>query len=117
MKYIYALLVVILDWDDTVFPSSYLVATGHGLEEPHIEATVLAELQVLEEVASRFLLEIQKHATCVIVTNAEAGWVELSAARFMPKLASVVNKLRIVSARTTYERYYPDSPVDWKVRT
>lgn len=32
----------------------------------------------------------------------------------MPNLASVVDKYRIVSARTRYERFYPNQPLCWK---
>jgi hypothetical protein len=40
--------------------------------------------------------------------------VKFSAERFVPNLVSVIDKYRIVSARTRYERFYPNQPLCWK---
>ena len=32
----------------------------------------------------------------------------------MPKSLSLVQKFKVISARSTYESIYPDSPLDWK---
>ena len=52
----------------------------------------------------------------VIITNAETNWVQLSCQKFMPRLWPLVARLRIVSARSTFEANHPDSPSDWKVQ-
>lgn len=54
--------------------------------------------------------------TCVIITNAETGWVELSCKKFMPRVVPMLARLKVLSARSTFETFYPDSPTDWKVR-
>ena len=50
----------------------------------------------------------------VIITNAETGWVELSCKKFMPRVQPLLANLKILSARSTYEALFPDSPSDWK---
>ncbi len=50
----------------------------------------------------------------IIITNSDDGWVKFSAERFVPNLVSVVEKYRVVSARTRYERFYPSQPLCWK---
>lgn len=50
----------------------------------------------------------------IIITNSDEGWVRYSAERFVPKLLPVVDKYRIVSARTRYEKFYPGQPLCWK---
>lgn len=40
--------------------------------------------------------------------------MKFSAERFVPNLLPVIAKYRIVSARTRYERFYPNSPLCWK---
>jgi hypothetical protein len=50
----------------------------------------------------------------IIITNSDEGWVKFSAERFVPNLVSVIDKYRIVSARTRYERFYPNQPLCWK---
>ena len=50
----------------------------------------------------------------IIITNSDDGWVRFSAERFVPNLVPVIEKYRIVSARTRYERFYPSQPLCWK---
>ena len=68
-----------------------------------------------------------------IITNAGHGWVELSSARFMPRLFkelimnSKKNGIFIISARALYERTMPSKPFsslfcidafkEWKFKT
>mmetsp|Transcript_16031 Transcript_16031/g.30324 ORF Transcript_16031/g.30324 Transcript_16031/m.30324 type:complete len:158 (-) Transcript_16031:214-687(-) len=49
-----------------------------------------------------------------IITNAEQGWVELSAAKFMPSVVPLLASLEVISARTRYEDRFPESPLQWK---
>jgi len=49
----------------------------------------------------------------VLITNAERGWIELSCQKFMPSLLPCLESIKVLSARTTYEK--PGlTPVDWK---
>lgn len=50
----------------------------------------------------------------IIITNSDDGWVKYSCERFVPRLLPVLDKYRIVSARTRYERFYPSQPLCWK---
>jgi hypothetical protein len=50
----------------------------------------------------------------VIVTNAEDGWVEETCERFLPALQPLLQKLDIVSARSSYGDGVPTS--EWKRR-
>jgi hypothetical protein len=57
-----------------------------------------------------------KSGPVVIITNAETGWVELSCKKFMPRVLPFLAGVKVLSARSTFESLYPDSPADWKVR-
>lgn len=50
----------------------------------------------------------------IIITNSDEGWVHYSAERYVPKLLPVLDKYQIISARTRYERFYPQQPLCWK---
>jgi len=54
----------------------------------------------------------------VVITNAERGWVELSCSKFMPSVMKLLNlpMVRVISARSTFERQYPSSTIEWKRR-
>merc|ERR1719181_518468 len=50
----------------------------------------------------------------MIVTNGEKGWVELSCSKFVPKVAPLLEGIKIVSARSAYGHMQPLSPLHWK---
>jgi len=49
-----------------------------------------------------------------VITNAETGWVQLSAQKFIPSVVPLLQRVKVVSARSTYEQTFPDSPLKWK---
>jgi hypothetical protein len=107
----------IWDWDDTLFPSTWLNGQGLRLED---DAGAAPEQQVLldaiaAEVEQTIRLALQT-GEVVIVTNAEHGWVDQSCRKFCPTLHPLVDTLRVVSARSTYEEFGVFSPLDWKVK-
>ena len=50
----------------------------------------------------------------VIITNSDEGWVQYSAEKYCPYLVSVMERYRVVSARTGYEQFYPGQTLCWK---
>lgn len=107
--------VIVFDWDDTLLSSSFLAAHGHTLDSDlEFDDEVADHLRKLETSVIDALTLAQRHGTVVIITNAETGWVQLSAQKFIPAVLPVVQKLTVVSARSTYESLYPDAPLKWK---
>jgi len=108
---------IIFDWDDTLLSSSWLAQNGLRLDEPSLvphEARV--QLDVLQDSVISLLQRAMTFGTCIIITNAETGWVELSCKKFLPRVQPLISKLRVLSARSTFESRFPDSPSDWKVQ-
>ena len=58
-----------------------------------------------------------RYGKTYIITNAGAGWVELSSARFMPKLYKELlmnaksNGVNILSARSLFEKEIPSNKI------
>jgi hypothetical protein len=72
-------------------------------------------LEELDQAACAMItkaLSLARYVT--IVTNAESDWVESSASKFLPKVASLLHRLEVVSARSKHERLYPGSTDVWK---
>lgn len=112
--------VIFFDWDDTLMASSAIAKLGlcpkYINEEPDIPDNVQGELKKLEESAVQLLETALTHGRVIIVTAAETGWVELSASLFMPRLVPYLNtRIKVISARSTYEYLYPDCPHQWKI--
>jgi hypothetical protein len=110
--------VILFDWDDTLMASTTLQAAGCRVDLPMDDQPLseeqVAALKTLEvTVANVLRLALASGRVCII-TNAEQGWVELSAAKFMPSVVPLLSKLKVVSARSTYESMFPNSPAKWK---
>jgi len=108
--------VLIFDWDDTLMASSWVDRAKLLQIEcfTSLSAPIQASFAELEEHVARCLCTASSLGQVVIITNAESGWVEYSSKRFMPRLIPILEGMRIVSARSTYERFYPGAPLCWK---
>jgi hypothetical protein len=109
--------VIIFDWDDTLLASSFLTAKGFRLDNNPERSTELeTQLRELESSVVAVLTLAISYGPVHIVTNAEHGWVQLSAQKFIPAVVPLLsnNNIKVVSARSTYEALFPDSPVKWK---
>ncbi|ETV94260.1 hypothetical protein, variant 4 [Aphanomyces invadans] len=108
--------VILLDWDDTLFPNTYLSKQRYSLDtvdEPlSAQDQKLMEL-LMQHVASFLKSCVDSNRTVMIVTNGEADWVERSCKRFMLAIYPLVASFRIVSARAMYESSHPVE--EWKV--
>jgi len=103
------------DWDDTLLASSFLSARGYRLDSDNgICAEVDAQLRALEQCVCAVIRLALTYGHVNIVTNAETGWVELSAQKFMPAVVPLLSRVTVVSARSTYESAHPDAPLKWK---
>jgi len=106
----------IFDWDDTILPSCWVQSQGLRLdEESQVSDFQREQLSQVANLAMETLRAAKEHGTVVLVTNAERGWIELSCQKFMPTLYPILENVKILSARTTYESREVSSPLDWKV--
>lgn len=110
--------VVILDWDDTLLSSSYLASLGYRLEvQQEFPPKLRQDLDLIEAHCIRVLenlIEMVGAENLVIITNAERGWVELSAKKFIPGVLPTLEKCHVVSARSTFE-ISGSGPFEWKM--
>lgn len=107
--------VIFVDWDDTLLCSSYLSGRGLRLDSDiHTSDTILDELKLLEQCVTQLLKIAQTYGNVHVVTNAETGWVQLSAKKFIPGVLPLLSDVTVLSARSTYEPMFPDSPLKWK---
>mmetsp|Transcript_87073 Transcript_87073/g.198742 ORF Transcript_87073/g.198742 Transcript_87073/m.198742 type:complete len:223 (+) Transcript_87073:115-783(+) len=113
---------IIFDWDDTLFPTSALAELGYDLSGPAPEAgSRLAE--VLSEHARETWATLElasQFGTPMIITAAEEGWVQQTCAKYMPSVLAALHGpdswVRVVSARSTYEPLGFEGSFEWKKR-
>jgi len=111
--------VIMFDWDDTLLASSFLSARGYRVDCVESPAAVgdssdAAQLRAQEQCVVALLTLALSYGTVNVVTNAEVGWVELSAQKFMPSVLPLLSKITVLSARSTFEPAYPEAPLKWK---
>jgi len=108
---------MIFDWDDTLLPSTWVQRQGLTLcDSTSVNAWQKEQLDEVARAAEETLRLAMQFGEVVFVTNAEHGWVPLSCQKFMPSLWPLVEGIRVLSARTTYETPSCRSPLEWKVR-
>jgi len=107
--------VIILDWDDTILPSSFLAQRGYRLDNNiPLSEDVQAQLKELEQSIINVVNLAHSAGRVHIITNAETGWVQMSCQKFLPRIVPLLLKVSVLSARSTFELLYPDAPVKWK---
>jgi len=106
----------IFDWDDTVLSSTWVQRQGLRLDaQSKVTPSQREALAEVAAIAARTLQAARQHGTVVLVTNAERGWIELSCQKFLPTLAPMLENVKLVSARTTYENSRCKAPQSWKL--
>jgi hypothetical protein len=110
--------IIVFDWDDTILSSTFLASKGYRLDSNMSNASpeLLEALASLSESVIAVLKLAKTYGRVVVITNAETGWVELSCAKFIPTVLPYLTSLdiQVLSARSTFECEYPDSPLKWK---
>lgn len=104
---------IILDWDDTLFPTNWVLKNGINLTSANIRDQFVDYFQELDDVLSRLLKILTSHGKVMIITNAMPEWVELSSI-VLPKTCHTLRKLKVVSARKNYQ-FTSDNTMDWKI--
>ncbi|CAK0904836.1 unnamed protein product, partial [Prorocentrum cordatum] len=100
--------IILLDWDDTLCPSTWIRANKHHLSffkpAPNTEH-FQRPLRELQREGEALLKLAMKLGNVVIVTNAVHPWVETSCRNFLPSLLPLLESLPIIYARSVYETH------------
>lgn len=102
--------IVVFDWDDTLFPTTWLTKEGciecdntqNWPDEPMVKLTdeIQTKLQKFETMLFNFFNKIYSYdCEIYIITNSKNGWVESSCDACFPRLKQFVDKIQVISAR------------------
>jgi len=106
---------IIFDYDDTLFPTSFLNKRGLKLTDVGpIDGKIVAILDQYSQIINKTLEMAQKIGHVLIVTNAEERWISLTVEKFLPKSENIVNSFQHISARSIFEPTGIVSPIGWK---
>ena len=68
---------IIFDWDDTLFPTYWLVSTGINMRSIDDIRKYLVYFKELDTIVSKLLYEALRLGKVIIVTNASIDWIHL----------------------------------------
>jgi hypothetical protein len=80
----------VLDWDDTLLPTSHLIKSQVGFDLQSIAKANMRELCVLQRLVLALLEKMINFGRVIIITNAKAGWVELSSYYLLPRVHRII---------------------------
>ena len=104
---------IIFDWDDTLFPSTWIKNQGYGYDFIMTEE-IKEKMDDLAKVVIRVLTIAKTLGDVIIVTNAIDMWVEDSSSRYLNEASNIISSIPIISARNKYQNIFPTDYVTWK---
>jgi len=114
---IYLTNLFIIDWDDTLFPTSWINKNNINLNEQNTLLEYKLYFLELDKTISSLLEYLNKIGDIFIVTNASIVWIKSCLINLNLTTNTIIkNKIRIVSARDSYSQIN-NSPTEWKILT
>ena len=107
--------IIIFEWDDTLFPTSFLTPSRIFDENMNLNNNDKNILFKLEQAALKILTKSVEEGDVFIITNTNNGWVENSAHRFYPNISQILEKIKIIYAKEEYEKIFPGNAKQWKI--
>lgn len=102
---------IIMDWDDTLFPTSWLVNNNINIAEPNTFYKHKSYFEILD----KYLHDVLEQAKClgkvIIITNAMPEWIKMATAP-LPKTTTCLTAIAVVSARELYQGKH--DMMNWK---
>ena len=106
--------IIIIDWDDTLYPTSWVMNSNIELTEPKSRYKYIPYFTELDKYITHTLKKILQCGDVIIITNAMPEWVELSVS-VLPKTKVLLQNIEIVSARKKYQETH--KVIEWKKLT
>jgi len=108
---------IMLDWDDTLFPTSWTVIKAIDLTDSNVRQKYVSYFTELDDILSKFLHKCTNKGQVFIVTNAVKRWV-VTSSNVLPKTKKIIDdKIFIISARDLFQQKNPNNMEKWKKYT
>jgi len=105
---------IILDWDDTLFPTSWVMKNNIDVQDENNKQKYLMLFSQLDNLLFNLLTKFLTYGDVIIVTNAMTKWVYMSC-NVLPYTLKLINKkVTVISARDIYSKHIPDGIKHWK---
>jgi len=114
---IYLTNIFIIDWDDTLFPTTWVNRNDINLMNSESLSQYKLYFLELDKTISSLLESLNKVGDIFIVTNANIKWIKSCLVVLNITRKFIIDKkIRLVSARDSYSQTN-NSPTEWKILT
>lgn len=105
---------ILIDWDDTLFPTTWITQNDINVyNDKDLDQKYRAFFIKLDMVIYKFLTSLLNYGKIFIITNAMEQWIEITK-KLLPHSSSLFRWIKIISARDTYSKKYPNDVCLWK---
>jgi hypothetical protein len=109
--------IVIIDWDDTLFPTSWLNKNDIKLNDDNVKITYKIYFNELDKSIKNLLKSYSEISTIYIITNANMKWIKASLNTLPQTRKMIINEnIRIISSRDLYSKQNIET-TKWKLKT
>ena len=116
-KKIYLTNLFIIDWDDTLFPTTWVNKNKIDFNKKDLLNEYKLYFLELDKTISLLLESLNKIGDIFIVTNANINWIKSCLINLnLTRKTIISNNIRIISARDSYSQN-SSSPTEWKILT
>ena len=105
---------IIYDWDDTLFPTSWIVNNDIDLTDPNTRSENVYVFKRLDDCVFNLLKKSLELGEVIIITNAMPEWVYLSCS-VLVDTQDIINNIKIISSRKNYQN--KTDMINWKLNT
>lgn len=107
---------IIIDWDDTLFPTSWIKNNNIDIKKKSVQNEYIIFFSKLDMLLYKFLKTLSNNGKVVIVTNASRKWIDITSC-MVPNTQNLFDKkVTVVSARDLYKTDYPNDNYKWKLK-
>ena len=109
--------IIIIDWDDTLFPTTWLNKNDIKLNDENVKITYKIYFQELDKSVRNLLKSYSEISTIYIVTNANMKWIKTALNTLPLTRKLIINEnIRIMSSRDMYSKQNIKT-TKWKLKT
>ena len=105
---------IILDWDDTLFPTSWSIRNNIDFTKKEVRDKYIVFFAKLDLLLYKLFINLLRYGQIYIVTNAMTKWI-VSSSRILPFTQKLLKfRVNIMSARDLHQNSYPNDSFMWK---